>query len=239
MKLHDSYKCQTCGKFHPLELDLLLKNMLTTKMWRQLDPDEICLLGQYKLARNKGPRAIQAADRMNVSMREADQKCLMFDPACPNSMLEYERIEWDYQWCIRKAVALNQRVCIEEFKKAVRYDISFPARVYDDSNDEGKMQKMAASTLDRYHKYVKLSTNHPVNQWLEITDRATLHLKPIWFTGHRVYQFPVLAREPDFRIDGAKHYECKVRINNEETLVVSFHAAMQYRMHEFKLRVFS
>ena len=238
MKLHDSYKCQTCGKFHPLELDLLLKNMITTKISPLHDPFEIGLLDQYKLARNKGPHAIQAADRMCISMRKYNQEGLKF-LFCPDSMLEYKRIEWDYKWCLRRAIALNQRVCIDEFKKAVRYDLSFPSRMFDDSSDEGIMQKMAAKTLDRFHKYVKLCTNDPVNQWVEITDRATLHLKPIWFTGHRVYQFPVLTCEKDFRIDGPTHYDCKVGINNEETLVVSFHSGMEYITHEFQLRVFS
>ena len=89
------------------------------------------------------------------------------------------------------------------------------------------------TALQAFHQSMKAFTTDPASQWNEITDLCTeIFVNPSWFSGHRVYEFPVridlMGGKKPCTISEARHnmmygtYECKLITNNLNNSVLKF-----------------
>ena len=102
-------------------------------------------------------------------------------------------------------------ICITELKQRSGYGCNLLPSTF-----QSRIAKDHADMLNNgFHRHLDVFTAEPVNQWIEITDSINmLSFNPVWFSGHRVYQFPVT-------FENHNHF-CNVKINSGSDTIVKF-----------------
>ena len=85
-----------------------------------------------------------------------------------------------------------------------------------------------------YKNHIRVFTTDPPDQWVEITDLCTtLFVNPIWFSGHRVYQFNVQV-DSTGQGDEISFFEFKTTSNTQNNSVLK----IQYQFNDEQLGYF-
>ena len=175
------------------------------------------IIRRYKNANNS--RKIRTADRHldNFSRRVISVENQMSPTRREYSMMG--RFYYEFCRCICKAIGSNEKTCFAELKKQSGHEW-FHHSSTAPLDENGKM-------MSSYHNFMRVFSTQPHNQWSEITDICTaLSVNPSWFSGHRVYQFPVRVNYVGYgRLYGSfgkSTYECKITTNNQNGSVLKF-----------------
>ena len=226
MKIHEFYKCEKCNEFHSIDYDIFIKrftqqqdqirvrnNMLVQiNDWMSFLPTN--LIRSYSNARNT--RAVKLVDR---SLDAMGSRILSVESRissnCPEKREEamMGRFYWEYCRCICKAIGTDEKTCMVELKN--RSGSHYLPKLSLAGNG------LAVAALNQY---MKVFTTEPANQWIEITGFCvSLTVNPSWFSGNRVYQFPVRVY-PTIITDFDKYFECALTTNNQNGPILTFFA---------------
>ena len=90
--------------------------------------------------------------------------------------------------------------------------------------------------MQLYYEYwlSEVFKQEPADQWLELKSSAEVVMKvnPIWFTGHRVYELPVMLTST-FRVPlwaNATTYLCAYVLNNHDETLFEFESFTVYHL---------
>ena len=105
-----------------------------------------------------------------------------------------------------KCIKRSQRICVCKLKKILR-----------------------GQPVTFQYRMVELFTREASKQWTELF-QFNIHVKPLWFTGSRVYQLPTqIVPQSHWRYSGilenphtTTRYDCKVRIVGKLKLILTF-----------------
>lgn len=164
MRLHEWYKCEHCPEFHPVELDVFLK-VQSEKAVRSAIQDGLLT---HKM------------EDLRYSLLK-----LILDTSAPQLVRQkFQELDDSLAWCkanklpkqyiqglkghshVIRCLKANQCICAPK-----------STRLFE------------GTSCDLLCKVATIFTAEPSQQWVEITD-FKMHMKPLWFTGQRVYQFP-------------------------------------------------
>ena len=179
MRLHETYKCEHCPEFHQVELDKYLKRNaiqnvsagleeLTRAMAQTQANYQRYFLLKLIIDTAGPPRQIAYYfQKLDENMAMYDMAILDLDKSLTQDRKnEYQK--FNYLYDVVKCIKANKRVCAAKWKKAFK-------------------NRQEAAVMN---SIVDLFMLDPSEQWMEIID-FELQVKPLWFTGSRVYQFPV------------------------------------------------
>ena len=123
----------------------------------------------------------------------------------------FGRFFFEFCRCVCKAIGTREETCMAELKNRSGFQ-----------NLPRPVQYFKLSAIELYHQIMRVFTIEPASQWIEITDSCTdLSVNPGWFSGHRVYQFPVRVDWGQLK-NGVRYYECKLITDNLNDSVLTF-----------------
>ena len=170
MGLHEFYKCEHCPEFHPVELDLVLKafTLISLDKIAEKETAENSSMYTYRLLRDilkSSPCAHRRYFEWLDKAMEVTQT--LRDSICKNKTLESFHVKnCDSFYHLIKCIKRSQRTCVCKLKKILR-----------------------GQPVTFQYRMVELFTREPSKQWTELF-KFKIHVKPLWFTGSRVYQLP-------------------------------------------------
>ena len=267
MKIHKFYKCQKCNEFHSIDYDLYAKSMmrglarkfeirkenLPINDLMSFSPAD--LIRKYSNARN--PRRIAGVDR---SFDAISSRALSVENRVSSNHPDARQDEmigrffFELSWFVCKAIGTNEKTCMTELKNRSGFDqfaLDYSAMNHINVNHLS-VEGYIYTALQAFHQSMKAFTTDPASQWNEITDLCTeIFVNPSWFSGHRVYEFPVridlMGGKKPCTISEARHnmmygiYECKLITNNLNNSVLKFrnhgqdHSKLQMSAFSFSL----
>ena len=225
MKIDESYKCKKCNEYHSSGYDKFIRQAIDHNAQNhdlhqindQMTFSLLDIIRRYRNARN--PRKLRTADR---HLDDFSKRILSVEKRILPDNRDYAmmgRFYYEFCRCVCKAIGTNEKTCFDELKRQSGYEW-----LQDSSkaplDEYGKM-------ISSYHNFMRVYSTEPTNQWNEITDLCTaLFVNPSWFSGHRVYQFPVRINYVGYgSLYGSfekSTYECKITTNNQNGLVLKF-----------------
>ena len=225
MKIHEIYKCKQCNEFHSSDYDQFIRqgisyqsrNDLFVIINHEMTYSLTDIIRRYKNARN--PKKLRTADR---HLDDISSRVLQVESRIPSNRREHAmmgRFYYEFCRCVCKAIGTNKETCLAELKNRSGYEW-FRQSSTAPLDENGKM-------MSSYHNFMDVFSTEPHNQWTEITELCTvLSVNPSWFSGHRVYQFPVRVNYVGYgQLYGAferMNYECKITTNNQNGSVLKF-----------------
>ena len=116
---------------------------------------------------------------------------------------------------VAKCMKAKLPICVSEMERFYGFDEAAPTQNY-----IGVETKRQAAQNYNMMQIVRLYTSDPIDHWIEI-EQFTMHVKPLWFVGDKVYQFPIeLTGTPD--MGKTMRYKCQLKIGADTETVVSF-----------------
>ena len=237
--MHERYKCIQCDQYHPVEYDLIVRKQMAqtakdltdqNRMMTMMGPvnfNPTQVINQYSdcKARKKSGRHFEARVRAVDRQLDEDVSFLLMMESGAGSDGQFatmRKFQFEFYRLTCKAIGLDQKICLTKLKDRSGFFAGLSDMKYL-SNEA----QQGAALLENFHRQIKYFTANPDSQWIEITDLCTMSsINPIWFSGHRVYQFPVEC-DSLWTPGSLFHHHfptlrCKIKINNHEKALLNF-----------------
>lgn len=209
MRLHKWYKCEHCPEFHPFELDSFVKNyvVVSAEANTQAEANDgrpkeyfrytILLRLLETTAPDKIWQYFQLLDQNNANLMACTNN---------NAILTADEIKmwsnshkmFEEEYHVVKCAKAGQRIC---------------ARKWQNMLEETEQPFMAQA--------VELFKSGPNEQWMEIFG-LKLHVKPLWFTGTRVYQFFTRVLRSCTSTRDFHRFDCTIFVNGKFSELLTF-----------------
>ena len=208
MGLHELYKCEHCPEFHTIELDLFLKVFFQVCVGQcaqretdvKTEKKYLCNTLLYDILNSDSPnevrRYFQLLDRNIENVKALGTACGLIEDNINEFALCKKEVNSAYQ--VVKCIKAGQRVCVRKLKVL-----------------------LGGQPVHYLYRVAELFSSEPSQQWMEVF-KFNIHVKPLWFTRNRVYQFPTRIVAAQSEIEGVTRYDCKIKVAGEFKLVLTF-----------------
>ena len=214
--LADAYECATCKHFHPVELDRLVKGIEEFAQYQHAahhpylpEHPPLMLLQSDSFAEFRDAR--KRIEKLIAQFKMTEKKGSPED----RQLYLYVRRNMEGFYYVAKCMKANLPVCVREMERFYGFDEAAPTKKY-----IGVETKRQAAQNYNLMQVVRIFTSDPIDHWIEIKE-FTMHIKPLWFVGDKVYQFPIeLAGSPG--PGKTMQFKCQLKIGESAESVASF-----------------